>query len=137
MFVHKLKIVFLLSIFTCFSNAQAQEANPGTPQLKVDVCSGSARLLKFTETDKGINLDIEVTIADCKGTCTGTLEYDMVFADANGVETKWRMTGEWDWRTVDKPFTLQVSKSTLVNSTLKTVSDMRLGRCSCSTLTAR
>ncbi|MES2605656.1 MAG: hypothetical protein V4603_12020 [Pseudomonadota bacterium] len=103
-------------------------------EIKVDPCAAQAKVLSQTQTEQGIDLEVEITVADCKGTCTGSIEYSMVFTDANDNAIQWQKTGTWDWRSVDAPFTLKLHEKPLPNATFKEIKALKIGRCSCSTV---
>jgi hypothetical protein len=138
--------VILSAVCCCLSvalstpaQAQAQDKSPqkapqaASVQLKVDVCQGQTKILSQKESDTGVDIEVEVTVKDCKGQCTGTLEYAMVFVDANNNPIQWQLTGSWDWRAVDAPFTVKLHEKSLPNAKFKEVTSMKMGRCSCST----
>lgn len=114
-------------------NADAQESFNQASKLLVDVCRGEAKVLSQQQTEQGLQLEVEITVADCNGVCTGTLEYALVFTDTNGKEIQWQMADSWDWRDVKAPFTLTLQDKTLPGATLASVRSMKVGRCSCST----
>ncbi len=86
------------------------------------------------QTDTGLALEVEITVTGCEGESTGTLEYGLVFADADGTETQWHITDSWDWRALEGPFTLQLHRKSLPNAQLQAVTSMKVCRCSCSTV---
>ena len=106
---------------------------PAQAQLIADVCRGTATVMSQQQTGKGLDLEVEVTVEDCEGVCVGSLEYDLLFVDADNNEIQWHMTEAWDWRELDGPFTLNIHDDMLPGSTLKEVKAMQIGRCSCST----
>lgn len=114
-------------------NADAQESFNQASKLVVDVCRGEAKVLSQQPIEQGLQLEVEISVADCNGVCTGTLEYALVFTDANGKEIQWQMADNWDWRDVKAPFTMTLQNKTLPGATLKEVRSMKIGRCSCST----
>ena len=103
-------------------------------EVKVDPCRAEAKMLSQQQTAAGVDLEVEISIADCKGVCTGSIEYTMVFNDAGNNVVQWQKTGSWDWRSVDAPFTLKLHVDTLPNTTFKEVKALKIGRCSCSTV---
>ncbi|HEY0961477.1 MAG TPA: hypothetical protein VGE69_03890 [Pseudomonadales bacterium] len=105
-------------------------------QLIADVCRGSATVLSQQQTENGLDLQVEVTIEDCNGVCIGSLEYKLLFTDADDNEIQWHMTESWDWRELDGPFTLSIQEAMPPGAQLKEVQEMRIGRCSCSTRAA-
>lgn len=109
---------------------------PAQAQLIADVCKGSTRILSQQQTDKGLDMEVEVTVEGCIGVCIGSLEYVLLFTDADGSEVKWHMTETWNWRDVTGPFTLSIHDDTLPGAQLKEVQSMQIGRCSCSTRAA-
>ena len=111
----------------------ASIALPVQAQLIADVCRGSASVVSQQQTANGLELEVEVTIEDCAGVCIGSLEYELLFVDADNHEIQWHMTEAWDWREVDGPFTLSIRENMLPGSTLKDITEMQIGRCSCST----
>jgi hypothetical protein len=106
---------------------------PAQAQLIADVCRGTATVVSQEQTAAGLDLAVEVTVEDCEGVCIGSLEYDLVFTDADANEIQWHMTETWDWRELDGPFTLNIHDDILPGTTLKEVKEMQIGRCSCST----
>jgi hypothetical protein len=102
--------------------------------IRADVCTGTASVLSQNQDGMKLTLEVEVTIEGCDDTCIGSLEYDLVFVDAEENETQWRMTENWDWRQLDGPFTLSMEQQALPNTQLKEVKGMRVGRCSCATV---
>ena len=123
------KLLRLLGAALCL----APLALPAQAQLIADVCRGSTRILSQNQTEKGLDMEVEVTIEGCDGVCIGSLEYTLLFADADNNEVKWHMTETWNWRDVTGPFTLQIHDDTLPGAQLKEVQSMQIGRCSCST----
>lgn len=107
---------------------------PASAAVLVNVCHGEARILSQAQTGTSIDMEVEVSVGDCVGECIGSLEYDLLFVDADNTETLWHMTENWNWRTLDGPFTLQLHDQALPNTTLKEVKAMKIGRCSCSTV---
>lgn len=105
-------------------------------QLIADVCRGSANVLSQQQTENGLDLQVEVTIEDCNGVCIGSLEYKLLFTDADDNEIQWHMTESWDWRELDGPFALSIQEAMPPGAQLKEVQEMRIGRCSCSTRAA-
>jgi hypothetical protein len=103
-------------------------------QLRADVCRGTTNVVSQQQTEMGVDLEVEVTIEDCDGVCIGSLEYDLVWVDADANETLWHMTENWDWRELDGAFTLSIHDDALPGAQLKEVKGMRIGRCSCSTV---
>ncbi len=114
-------------------HAYAQDSFNQASKLVVDVCRGEAKVLSQQQTEQGLQLEVEISVADCNGVCTGTLEYALVFTDANGKEIQWQMADNWDWRDVKAPFTMTLNDKTLPGATLAEVRSMKVGRCSCST----
>jgi hypothetical protein len=106
---------------------------PAQAQLIADVCKGSTRILSQQQTENGLDMDVEVTVDGCDGVCIGSLEYVLLFTDADANEVKWHMTETWNWRDVHGPFTLNIHDDTLPGAQLKEVHRMQIGRCSCST----
>ena len=106
---------------------------PAQAQLVADVCRGTTRILSQQQTANGLDLAVEVTVEDCVGVCIGSLEYTLLFTDADNHEIQWHMTETWDWRELEGPFTLNIHDDTLPGATLKEVKSMQIGRCSCST----
>ena len=106
---------------------------PANAQLIADVCRGSATIVSQQQTDMGIDLEVEVTIEDCNGVCIGSIEYDLLFVDADNQEVQWHMTESWNWRELDGPFTLSIHDDALPGAQLEEVKEMQIGRCSCST----
>lgn len=103
-----------------------------TLQLDLDVCRGPIEVLSQRQTEKGLDLEVQVTIEDCTGSCNGSIEYQLVFTDANNNEIQWQMNKTWPWRKLDGPFTLNIHHDTLPGSVLKEIRNMKIGRCSCS-----
>ncbi len=129
----------LLSAVLCVGlatecSAQEKVEFKGTPQVKLDVCQGKIEVLSQKQTDKGIDLEVQITVSGCDGSCTGTLEYALAFVDAGKNEIVWQMTDGWDWRSVKSPFTLKLHQQAPPNAQLKEVRSMKMGRCSCSTV---
>ena len=108
-------------------------ALPAHAQLIADVCRGTTRILAQEQVESGVNLEVEVTIEGCDGVCIGSIEYDLLFVDAEDQEIQWHLTETWDWRELDGPFTLSIEEQILPGTTLKEVKEMQIGRCSCST----
>src|SRR5687768_3104886 len=106
---------------------------PAQAQLIADVCRGTANVTSQQQTENGLELEVEVTVEGCEGVCIGSLEYDLLFTDADNHEIQWHMTEAWDWRELDGPFTLSIREKMLPGSTLKEIKSMQIGRCSCST----
>jgi hypothetical protein len=106
---------------------------PAQAQLIADVCKGSTKILSQQQTEQGLDMEVEVTVEGCDGVCIGSLEYVLLFTDADNNEIKWHMTETWDWQDVQGPFTLNIHDNTLPGATLKEVQSMQIGRCSCST----
>lgn len=121
----------LLGAVLCASLAVAAQA-----QLIADVCRGAARVLSQQQSGDGIDLEVEVTVEDCEGVCIGSLEYKLLFTDADGNEIQWHMTESWNWREFDGPFTLAIRETAPKGAQLQEVTEMRIGRCSCSTRAA-
>jgi len=117
------------------TDAQEKVEFKGTPQIKLDVCQGKAQVLTQKQTDKGIDMEVQITVAGCGDTCTGTLEYALAFTDSNKSEILWQMADGWDWRTAPAPFTLKLHQQAPPNAQLKEVRSMKIGRCSSSTVT--
>lgn len=113
--------------------ARAQDGYNEASKLVVDVCRGEAKVLSQQQTAQGVQLEVEIAVAGCDGVCTGTLEYALVFTDANGHEVQWQMADDWNWRDVKSPFTLTLQQQALPGAQLKEVRSMKVGRCSCST----
>ena len=109
---------------------------PAQAQLVADVCRGSTNVLSQQQTEAGLELQVEVNVEDCNGVCIGSLEYRLLFTDADGNEIQWHMTENWDWRELDGPFTLAIQEAMPPGAQLKDVQEMRIGRCSCSTRAA-
>ena len=116
------------------SHAQEKVEFKGTPQVKLDVCQGKIEILSQKQSDQGVDLEVQISVAGCDGMCTGTLEYALLFTDAAKNEILWQMTDGWDWRSVKSPFTLKLHQKAPPNAQLKEVKTMKLGRCSCSTV---
>ncbi len=116
------------------SYAQEKVEFKGTPQVKLDVCQGKVEVLSQKQTDQGIDLEVQITVAGCDGKCTGTLEYALLFVDAGKNEILWQLTDGWDWRSVTSSFTLKMHQKAPPNAQLKEVKSMKIGRCSCSTV---
>lgn len=121
------------ALITVAFNGYAQDSFNAASKLLVDVCRGEAKVLSQQQTEQGVQLEVEISVAGCDGVCTGTLEYALVFTDANGKDIQWFMTDSWDWRDVKAPFTLNLQQKALPGATLKEVRSMKVGRCSCST----
>jgi hypothetical protein len=112
-------------------NSQAQPA-VHTLQVDLGLCHGQLNVLSQQQTQNGLDMEVQVTIEDCNGRCKGSMEYMLVFTDADNREIQWQMNQTWDWRSLDGPFTLNFHHDTLPGSTLKEIKNMKLGRCSCS-----
>jgi hypothetical protein len=110
---------------------------PAQAQLVADVCKGSTRIVSQEQTETGLDMTVEVTVEDCDGVCIGSIEYVLLFTDADNNEIKWHMTETWNWRDVTGPFTLNIHDKTLPGAQLKEVQSMQIGRCSCSTRASR
>lgn len=110
---------------------------PAQAQLIDSVCRGSVNVVSQQQTDKGLDLEVEVDIEDCDGVCIGSLEYKLLFTDAANNEIQWHMTEHWNWREVEGPFTLAIHEDMLPGARFKEVQEMRIGRCSCSTRVER
>ncbi len=133
------KSLYLLTAVLCVGvagNGFAQEKVEfkGTPEVKLDVCQAKVEVLSQKQTGNNIDLEVQITVAGCDGSCTGTLEYALIFTDAGKNEIQWQMTGGWDWRNVKSPFTLKLHEKAPPNAQLKEVKSMKIGRCSCSTV---
>lgn len=114
--------------------AHAQDNTYAAPSpVVVDVCSGEVKVVSQQQNGNNVELEVEIAIEGCDGVCTGTLEYGLVFTDASGNDIQWQLTDSWNWRDVKAPFTLKLQQKALPNATLKEVSAMKIGRCSCST----
>lgn len=103
-------------------------------EVKVDPCRAEAKVLSSQQTAAGVDLEVEITVGDCKGECTGSIEYTMLFKDAGDNVLQWQKTGTWDWRSVDAPFTLKLHVDALPNTTFEEIKALKIGRCSCSTV---
>ena len=103
-------------------------------EVKVDPCRAEAKVLSSQQTAAGVDLDVEITVGDCQGVCTGSIEYTMLFKDGNDNVVQWQKTGSWDWRSVEAPFTLKLHVDTLPNSKFEEIKALKIGRCSCSTV---
>ena len=123
-----------LFILTLLAIAPVSDAQPAvhTLQLTLGVCRGEISVLSQQETEQALDMEVQVAIEDCDGSCQGSIEYMLVFTDANGNDIQWQMNQAWDWRRLDGPFTLQLHHDILPGSKLKEVKNMKLGRCSCS-----
>jgi hypothetical protein len=110
---------------------------PAQAQLVADVCKGSTRIVSQEQTETGLDMAVEVTVEGCDGVCIGSIEYVLLFTDADNNEIKWHMTETWDWQDVHGPFTLNIHDNTLPGAQLKEVQAMQIGRCSCSTRASR
>ena len=119
---------------TASTDAQEKVEFKGTPQVKLDVCSGKVQVVSQKQSDKGIDLEVQITVVGCGDTCTGTLEYALAFTDSNKSEILWQMADGWDWRSAQAPFTLKLHQQAPANAQLKEVRSMKLGRCSSSTV---
>jgi hypothetical protein len=128
MYLIKKPIQILLGAALCMAAVL-----PAQAQLIADVCKGSTKILSQQQTEKGLDMEVEVTIEGCDGVCIGSLEYVLLFTDADNNEIKWHMTETWNWQEVKGPFTLSIHDNTLPGATLKEVQSMQIGRCSCST----
>jgi hypothetical protein len=117
------------------TSAQEKVEFKGTPQVKLDVCSGKVQVLTQKQTDKGIDMEVQITVVGCGDTCTGTLEYALAFTDSSKNELLWQMADGWDWRSAQAPFTLKLHQQAPPNAQLKEIRSMKLGRCSSSTVT--
>ena len=106
---------------------------PAQAQLVADVCRGDTKVVSQQQTERGLDLQVEVNIEDCNGVCIGSLEFKLLFTDAGGNEIQWHMTESWDWRELDGPFTLAIQEDMPPGAQLKDIAEMRIGRCSCST----
>lgn len=117
-----------------FAVTMGTEAQPTvhTLQVNLGVCKGQIKVLSQEQTAAGLDLEVEVAIEDCKGSCQGSIEYLLLFTDAEGKDVQWQMNETWKWRSLDGPFTLQLHHDTLPGSTLKEIKNMKIGRCSCS-----
>lgn len=113
-------------------DAQAQPA-VHTLQVTLGVCRGPIEVLSQQVTEAGLDMEVRISIEDCTGSCTGSIEYMLVFTDANNNEVQWQMNETWPWRQLDGPFTLQLHHDMLPGTELKEVRNMKIGRCSCST----
>jgi hypothetical protein len=131
MYLMKKPVQILLGAALC-----AAAVLPAQAQLIADVCKGSTKILSQQQTEKGLDMQVEVTIEGCDGVCIGSLEYVLLFLDADNNEVKWHMTETWNWRDVKGPFTLDIHDDTLPGAQLKEVQSMQIGRCSCSTRAA-
>lgn len=125
----------LLGLSLC-ATAQEKVEYRGTPQVKLDVCAGKVKVLSQSQNAKGVDLKVEVSVEGCTGKCIGSLEYSLVFSDANNSEILWQMSDGWEWRSVASPFTMDLHQGAPVNAKLKEVRAMKIGRCSCSTVAA-
>lgn len=109
---------------------------PAQAQLIADVCRGDVEVLSQQQRGDGVDLEVQVTIEDCNGVCIGSLEYKLLFTDADDHEIQWHMTEHWNWRELDGPFTLAIHEDMPPGAQLKEIQEMRIGRCSCSTRAA-
>lgn len=114
------------------SASQAQPPAVHTLQTTLGVCKGQINVLSQQQSDEGLDMEVEVTIEDCDGSCQGSIEYLLLFADANGNEIQWQLNETWSWRSLEGPFTLKLHHDTLPGSQLKEVRNLKIGRCSCS-----
>ena len=116
-------------------NSLAQELppNPLAPGITVNPCRGDLTVSTPQQTGIDVEFVINVTITDCEGSCTGTLEYTLLLLDANGINLEWHMTESWDWRQVTEPFTVQVQHQLPAGAQLQEVQSAQIGRCSCAT----
>lgn len=124
----------MLSLLAMLGLPSFSEAQPAvhTLQTTLGVCRGEINVLSQQQTPQSLDMEVQVTIADCDGNCEGSIEYMLVFTDANNNEIQWQMNKTWPWRKLDGPITLQLHHDILPGSTLKDVKNMKLGRCSCS-----
>jgi hypothetical protein len=111
----------------------AQDGFNEASKLVVDVCRGEAKVVSQKQTAQLVELEVEIAVAGCDGVCTGTLEYALVFTDANGKEVQWQMADDWNWRDAKAPVTLTLQQQALPGAQLQEVRSMKVGRCSCST----
>jgi hypothetical protein len=125
----KRSLARVLPTLWLFLSATALAQNPASP---VNPCRGSLKLLSSQQENATVTLEIEVTVADCKGSCLGSVEYTLHFADADGQKIQWFLTESWNWQTVTEPFTLKISKAASANATLTAVAELAIGRCSCA-----
>jgi hypothetical protein len=121
-----------LFMFGLSFDSQAQPA-VHTLQVTLGVCRGPIEVLSQQVTANALDMEVQVSIEDCTGSCTGSIEYLLVFTDANNNEVQWQMNETWPWRELDGPFTLKLHHDILPGSQLKEVRNMKIGRCSCST----
>lgn len=108
-------------------------AVPAHAQLIADVCRGTTSIVSQQQTPMGVDLEIEVTVEGCEGVCIGSIEYTLLFADADDHEIQWHLTETWNWRELDGPFTLSIHDDAPPGAQLKEVKNLQIGRCSCST----
>lgn len=127
MYLMKKPLVVLATALCAGLALQAQA------QLRADVCRGTTSIISQEQTQAGLDMMVEVTVEDCEGVCIGSLEYTLLFTDAENNEIQWHLTKAWDWQEVDGPFTLAIHEDMLPGTQLKEVQNMQIGRCSCST----
>jgi len=125
----KRSLARVLPTLWLFLSATTLAQNPASP---VNPCRGSLKLLSSQQEGATVTLEIEVTVADCKGSCLGSVEYTLHFDDADGQKIQWFLTESWNWQTVTAPFTLKISKAAPANATLSAVPELAIGRCSCA-----
>jgi hypothetical protein len=121
----KRSLARVLPTLWLFLSATALAQNPASP---VNPCRGSLKLLSSQQEGATVTLEI----ADCKGSCLGSVEYTLHFDDADGQKIQWFLTESWNWQTVTAPFTLKISKAAPANATLSAVPELAIGRCSCA-----
>jgi hypothetical protein len=114
---------------TCALVAQAQT----TTTVILDVCRGKAVVTEQQQDAAGLRLAVEVTVENCDGVCTGSLEYSLRLQDADGRQNVTHLTENWHWQDVGGPFTLEFAPDIAPGLQLQEVVSMQIGRCSCST----
>jgi hypothetical protein len=113
----------------CATAAVAQT----TTTVILDLCRGKAEVRSQQQQGHQVALEVEVSVADCEGVCTGSLEYSLRLTDADNRESIVHLTENWRWREVQAPFTLNLAPQVSPGFTLQEVVSMQIGRCSCST----